>query len=106
MKNQINNILGLFVRIIDAEKCYKDLNKNSATKHLWTNQFIRNKAGETEWEKYNYLPKNGDIGEIVAKLDSAILIEPVFIVRTFGMFYVPIRFSGFEKIDVKQSINI
>lgn len=102
MNNQQRNILGLFVKIIDADKCHSDLNINSETNFLWANQFIRNKAGISEWKKYNYTPNNGDIGEIVACLESLIFTEPVYVIRTFGLFYVPISFSGFEKIITKQ----
>lgn len=103
--NQKRNILGLFVKIIDANKCYFDLNLNSDTNFLWPNQFIRNKAGISEWKKYNYTPTNGDVGEVVANLNGANFTEPVYIIRTYGLFYVPINLSGFEVIIVKQSNN-
>ena len=103
MNTSKKNILGLFVKIIDAEKCYKNLNNNNDTNNLWTNQWLRNKSGESEWEKYKYLPQNEHVGEIVAKLNTEELLkEPIYIIRTFGMFYVPICKSGFEKIDVVQ----
>ena len=102
MKQSEKNILGLFVKIIDVEKCYKDLYNNNSTNFLWPNQWLRNKSGEREWKKYNYFPENGHVGEIVAKLSSNLLEEPIYIVRTFGMFYVPISKAGLEKIDVVQ----
>lgn len=103
MKTSDKNILGLFVKIIDAEKCYKNLNNNNDTNNLWANQWLRNKSGQCEWKKYNYLPQNGHVGEIVAKLNThELLNEPIYIVRTFGMFYVPISKQGFQKIEVVQ----
>lgn len=105
MSSQGNNILGQFVRVVDVDKCFSKLNYNVETNFLWGSQSIRNKAGISEWSKYNYTPQNGDIGEIIACLDNPIFNEPVYIIRTFGMFYVPISFSGFEKIKTKQSIH-
>lgn len=105
MRSQKNNILGQFIKIVDAEKCFSDLNHDNKTNLLWASQSIRNKAGKSEWNKYNYTPKNGDIGEIVACLDNSIFTEPVYVIRIFGMFYVPISLSGFEIIRTKQSIH-
>lgn len=105
MNNQQKNILGLYVKIIDVDKCHFELNFDSETNFLWVNQFLRNMAGISEWEKYNYIPKNGDIGEIVARLVIPSHHEVVYIIRTFGMFYVPISVSGFIEIKTKQSMR-
>lgn len=95
--NTENNFLGQFVKVIDDKKCLNEINQNCATDTSWPNQVIRNKSGRNEWRRYGYTPKNGDIGEIVAKLNCSIFDEPVYIVRTFGMFYIPLYFSAFQE---------
>lgn len=102
MKNLESNILAEFVIIINIEKCLKDINQQSETNSSWPNQEIRNKSCEKEWNRYEYLPKNGDIGEVIAKLNTNLYGESILIIRTFGMFYVPIFISGFEKYDVSS----
>jgi hypothetical protein len=99
MDNTEYNILGLYVKITDVDKCFWNLNQNNDTDNLWPNQWLRNKSGEKEWSKYSYQPENGHIGEIVANLNYKILNESIYIIRTFNMFYVPISISGFEKIN-------
>lgn len=96
------NILGLFVKITDETKCFTNLNSNSDTTYMWASQWLRNKSGKNEWSKYNYLPKNGHVGEVVAKLNSNSPDESIYVIRTFGMFYVPISRTGFERINVVQ----
>lgn len=103
MSSSTNNILGLFVKITDVEKCHENLNEMENTKLLWPNQWLRNKSCRSEWSKFNFYPDNGQIGEIVAKLNtSEILDYDIYIVRILGTFYVPISVSGFEQIDVVQ----
>lgn len=95
------NILGQFVRITDESKCLKEINTDPTTNYLWPNQLIRNKSCEAEWNRFNYFPKNGHVGEIIAKLViNNSELDIIYIIRTFGIFYVPISASGFEKIDV------
>lgn len=105
MRNNFNK-LGLFVKITDTSKYIKDMCQDESTNLFWPNQQIRNLANETEWNKYKYIPRYGDIGEVVAKMEITEYKEAVYIIRTFGMFYIPIFESGFEEIGVKQSINI
>ena len=97
------NILGQFVRITDCHKCFKDLNQMEEMNTSWPNQQIRNKSCESEWNKYKYSPQNGDFAEVISILNSPIFEEPVYIIRSYGMFYIPIYKSGFEKIEVIQS---
>jgi len=99
------NKLGQFVKIKDIKKCFVELNQNPDTDTLWPNQEIRNQACELEWKKYEYLPMNGQIGEIISIIKCMNLGEPILIIRTFGMFYIPISELGVEKIEVKQSIK-
>ena len=102
--NNEENILGGFVKITDSTKCLKILNQKNENNTSWPNQLIRNKACEREWNKYNYYPMIGDIGEVVSKLNSAVFEEPVYIIRTYGMFYIPIFKSGFQMFEVIQSL--
>lgn len=105
MKKFEENKLGQFVVIKDIKKCFVELNQNLDTDTLWPNQEIRNRACEFEWKKYDYLPMNGQIGEIISIIKCTNLREPILIIRTFGMFYIPISELGVEKIKVKQSIK-
>jgi len=98
--NVEENILGGFVKIIDSTKCLKNLNQKNETNTSWPNQQIRNKACEREWNQYNYYPMIGHIGEVVSRLNIEVFKEPVYIIRTYGMFYVPIFKSGFQMFDV------
>jgi hypothetical protein len=105
VKNLESNILGQFVKIVDTVKIFRDLNQSAETDTSWPNQQIRNKACELEWGKYKYTPMKGDIGEVVSVLNFPVFEEPIYIIRTYGMFYIPITDKGFEKINVRQSLN-
>jgi hypothetical protein len=98
----IDNMLGLFVKIIDYNKCIV-INIESISAELigTKNQIIEN-SNLHVWKKLNYLPENGHIGEIIFQVVPPKTNDPIFIIRTFGVFYVPILMSGIEKLDVIQ----
>lgn len=97
-----DNKLGLFVKIIDSQYCFHNINEKIDTQLIWVNRQIGEKSNVNVWNKHKYHPENGHIGEVVLRLITSSIDEPILIIRTFGMFYVPILLSGIEIIDVTQ----
>lgn len=78
----------MYVKIIDRGECFST-----------TPEFIDGVyANKTEWEKYNFYPQNGMVGEIVKRTPSA------YIVKIMDGIYVPMTKRGIEEIDYDEFI--
>lgn len=73
----------MYVKIIDRGECFST-----------TPEFIDGVyANKTEWEKHNFYPQNGMVGEIVKRTPSA------YIVKIMNGIYVPMTRQGIEEIE-------
>lgn len=78
----------MYVKIIDRGECFST-----------TMEFIDGVyANRTEWEKHNFYPQNGMVGEVVKRTPSA------YIVKIMDGIYVPMTRRGIEEIDYEKFI--
>lgn len=76
----------MYVKIIDKGECFST-----------TSEFIDGVyANRTEWEKYNFYPQNGMVGEIVKRTPSA------YIVKIMDGIYVPMTRNGIQEIEYDE----
>lgn len=78
----------MYVKIIDRGECFST-----------TMEFIDGVyANRTEWEKHNFYPQNGMVGEVVKRTPSA------YIVKIMDGIYVPMTRRGIEEIEYDEFI--
>ena len=78
----------MYVKIIDRGECFST-----------TPEFIDGVyANRTEWEKHNFYPQNGMVGEVVKRTPSA------YIVKIMDGIYVPMTRNGIEEIEYDEFI--
>lgn len=78
----------MYVKIIDRGECFST-----------TMEFIDGVyANRTEWEKRNFYPQNGMVGEVVKRTPSA------YIVKIMDGIYVPMTRRGIEEIEYDEFI--
>lgn len=76
----------MYVKIIDKGECFST-----------TSEFIDGVyANRTEWEKYNFYPQNGMVGEVVKRTPSA------YIVKIMEGIYVPMTRNGIQEIEYDE----
>ena len=79
----------MFVKIIDSGECFST-----------TMEFIDGVyANRTEWEKYNFYPQNGMVGEVVKITPRA------YIVKIKDGIYVPITKRGIKEITREDYLD-
>lgn len=79
----------MYVKIIDRGECFST-----------TQEFIDGVyANRTEWEKHNFYPQNGMVGEVVKRTPSA------YIVKIMDGIYVPMTRNGIEEIEYDEFIS-
>lgn len=78
----------MYVKIIDRGECFST-----------TPEFIDGVyANRTEWEKHNFYPQNGMVGEVVKRTPSA------YIVKIMDGIYVPMTRRGIEEIEYDEFV--
>lgn len=78
----------MFVKIIDCGECFST-----------TMEFIDGVyANRTEWEKYNFYPQNGMVGEVMKVISRA------YIVKIKDGIYVPMTKRGIKEITKEEFI--
>lgn len=78
----------MYVKIIDKGECFST-----------TMEFIDGVyANRTEWEKHNFYPQNGMVGEVIKRTPSA------YIVKIMDGIYVPMTRRGIEEIEYDEFI--
>ncbi len=76
----------MYVKIIDKGECFST-----------TNEYIDGVyANKSEWEKHNFYPRNGMVGEIVKRTPSA------FIVKIKDGIFVPLTRKGIKEISQEE----
>lgn len=76
----------MFVKIIDCGECFST-----------TMEFIDGVyANKTEWEKYNFYPQNGMVGEVVKITPRA------YIVKIKDGIYIPMTKNGIKEISREE----
>ena len=76
----------MYVKIIDKGECFN-----------WTKEFIDGVyANKSEWEKHNFYPQNGMVGELVKRTPSA------YIVKIMDGVYVPMTRRGIREISYEE----
>lgn len=79
----------MYVKIIDRGECFSE-----------TMEFINGVyANRSEWEKHNFYPQNGMVGELVKRTPSA------YIVKIMDGIYVPITRRGIEEIEYDEYVS-
>ena len=78
----------MYVKITDRGECFST-----------TPEFVDGVyANRTEWEKHNFYPQNGMVGEVVKRTPSA------YIVKIMDGIYVPMTRKGIEEIEYDEFI--
>lgn len=78
----------MYVKIIDRGECFST-----------TPEFIDGVyANRTEWERHNFYPQNGMVGEVVKRTPSA------YIVKIMDGIYVPMTRNGIQEIEYDEYI--
>ncbi len=78
----------MYVKIIDRGECFST-----------TPEFIDGVyANRAEWEKHNFYPQNGMVGEVVKRTPSA------YIVKIKEGIYVPMTKKGIEEIEYEEYV--
>lgn len=78
----------MYVKIIDRGECFST-----------TSEFIDGVyANRTEWQKHNFYPQNGMVGEVVKRTPSA------YIIKIMDGIYVPITRKGIKEIEYDEFI--
>ena len=76
----------MYVKIIDKGECFST-----------TMEFIDGVyANKSEWEKHNFYPQNGMVGELVKRTPSA------YIVKIMDGVYVPMTRRGIREISYEE----
>ena len=76
----------MYVKIIDKGECFST-----------TMEFIDGVyANKIEWEKHNFYPKNGMVGELVKRTPSA------YIIKIMDGIYVPMTRKGIKEISYEE----
>lgn len=68
------------------------------------NKEIQLKANENEWEKTNFIPLNGMIGEVVEEFNHINSNKLVYILKIEGTHYVPVSERSIEFFDKQKEI--
>ncbi len=79
----------MYVRIIDKGECFSTTGEQ-------INGIYANKK---TWETYNFYPKNGMVGEVVAYKDYG------YILKIKNGIYVPMTYQGVQEISYEEYIN-
>lgn len=78
----------MYVKIINRGECFST-----------TQEFIDGVyANKTEWEKHNFYPQNGMVGEVVKRTPSA------YIVKIMDGIYVPMTKNGIKEIEYEEFV--
>lgn len=76
----------MYVKIIDKGECFST-----------TMEFIDGVyANKIEWERHNFYPKNGMVGELVKRTPSA------YIIKIMNGIYVPMTRKGIKEISYEE----
>lgn len=76
----------MYVKIIDRGECF------STTQEYIDGVY----ANRTEWEKHDFYPQNGMVGEVVRRTPSA------YIVKIMDGIYVPMTRNGIQEIEYDE----
>ena len=77
----------MYVKIIDKGECFST-----------TMEFIDGVyANKMEWEKHNFYPQNGMVGELIKRTPSA------YIIKIMDGIYVPMTKKVSEKFHTKST---
>lgn len=79
----------MYVRIIDKGECF------STTMEQVNGVY----ANRSEWEKYNFYPQNGMVGEVVKRTPSA------YVICIMEGIYVPMSHKGIQEISYDEFIT-
>ncbi len=95
--------MGKEAKIIDKGGVYPTyMLKNKET----DNKEIQLKANENEWEKTNFIPLNGMIGEVVEEFNHVDNKRLVYILKIEGTHYVPVDERYIEFFDKQKEIDV
>ncbi|NLA43459.1 hypothetical protein GX865_04935 [Candidatus Saccharibacteria bacterium] len=96
-----------YAEIIDKGECLSTINVPPAVNILnWSNlENIKFFAGRNEWEKSNFYPSNGLVGEIEGVLYNTLWGFDVYILKIQNKFYVPMSPKGIKFITKEQMLE-
>lgn len=78
----------MYVKIIDQGECFSTTMEFVDTAGVYANK--------SEWEKYNFYPRNGMVGEVIKQTPTA------YIVKIMENIYVPMTEHGIEEISYEE----
>ena len=84
-----------FAEIIDKGECMATL--YDYPNFPWPATFLRDVANKREWEKFDFYPSNGLVGEVAYNLESQ-----VYILKINDSFYVPMTRKGINLISATE----
>lgn len=87
----------LKAKIIDAGEVYSSINNTDGEK--WFSREIKKIAGETEWIKTSFDPKNDMIGEVVDSFMHSTQDTLIYVLKIFDKYYVPIGSDGIKMLE-------
>lgn len=93
----IENIKLCFAKIIDKGECFSSIIDDSF--YNWKNEIIKSKAGKAEWNKHNFYPQNGMVGEIVDTFENELWRIDVYVLLVDDYFYIPMSRKGIKLIN-------
>jgi len=96
----------LYGIIIDKGECLSTLNNNIALKKSWKSKEIRNLAGRSEWQKHNFQPQTGMLGEIVDNFYNTVFGFEIYIILIDEKHYVPISEKGIKIVEEEIAVDL
>lgn len=97
MKNQ------QFAEIIDKGECISTMNLVSNIP--WPKIDLQNLACQKEWEKHNFYPSDGLVGEIYCIIEQDISLKinsDIYILKINNFLYVPMSINGIKFISESE----
>ena len=86
-------------RITNTGSIYSSINEAELHATLWINQEVRRLAGNTEWVKTGFYPKNGMVGDIVDSFQHKHSNTIVYVLKVDEKYFVPVGERGIELLS-------
>lgn len=79
---------------------------NPKHKNPLKNKEIHKKANVYEWDKTNFLPLNGMIGEVVEEIKHSQTKRLIYVIKIEGTNYVPVSYNYVEFFDKSKELKV
>lgn len=86
-----------YAKIINKGECFSTLDYVNGIN--WKEPSMQNIACKSEWEKHNFYPSNGLVGEIVDSFYSEFMGVQVYVLKINDKFFVPMSEKGISFIQ-------